>query len=225
MQNAICKRLLFDTVKFGKLNRARLAEPFVSQIKVGKCIVPIRRRLFFFYPDTGQFQSLTVRTSGDCLRSWFNSNLSNLYYYKLSMKIKHMLLLIAVSTLFLSCSEEKQKDAISDSLSSSLSFNDKLKFLIVYSDEESISDAKRQVARTIGCTKASISRVLNGEMRPSPLMQNEIDNVFRASLKKKSLKSLDKTLNFLERNFMFWHTPDTVDVYLTTINPLYEEIP
>lgn len=69
LQNAICKRLLFDTVKSGKLNRARLVEPFVSQIKVGECIVPIRRRLPSFYPDTGQFQSLTVWTIGDCLRS------------------------------------------------------------------------------------------------------------------------------------------------------------
>ncbi len=57
-------------MKSGKLNRAHLGEPFVSQIKVGKCIVPIRRRLSFFYPDTGQFQSLTVRTIGDCLRSF-----------------------------------------------------------------------------------------------------------------------------------------------------------
>lgn len=44
LQIAICKRLLFDTVKSGKLNHARLDEPFVSQIKVGKCIVPIWRR-------------------------------------------------------------------------------------------------------------------------------------------------------------------------------------
>lgn len=66
---------------------------------------------------------------------------------------------------------------------------------------------------------------MNGEMLPTPLMQNEIDNVFRAALKKQGLKSLDKTLNFWERNIFFWHTPDTIDVYLTTINPLYEEIP
>lgn len=141
------------------------------------------------------------------------------------VKIKYILSLYAISVLLLSCSDEMQKDAVSDSLSSSLSFNDKLKYLIVYSDEESLPDATREVSRTIGCTKSSINRVLSGEMRPTPLMQNEIDNVFRASLKKKSLKSLDKTLNFWERNIAFWHTPDTVDVYLTTINPLYEEIP
>lgn len=68
LQNAICLRLLFDTVKSGKFNRSRYSESFVSQIKVGKCIVPIRRRLSFFYPDTRQFQSPTVRTNGDCLR-------------------------------------------------------------------------------------------------------------------------------------------------------------
>lgn len=71
LQNAICLRLLFDTVKSGKFNRARYSESFVSQIKVGKCIVPIRRRLSFFYPDTRQFQSPTVRTNGDCLRFLF----------------------------------------------------------------------------------------------------------------------------------------------------------
>ena len=81
------------------------------------------------------------------------------------------------------------------------------------------------MARAIGCTKSSVNRVLKGEVQPSPLMQNEVDNVFRASLRKESLKSLDKTLNFWERNIAFWHSPDTIDVYITTINPLYEEMP
>lgn len=141
------------------------------------------------------------------------------------MKIKHLLILFTFPIIFLSCSDDKEKDTLSESLSSSLSFNEKIKFLIVYSDEESIPDATRQIARTIGCTKSSINRVMNGETRPSPVMQNEIDNIFRAALKKKNLKSLDKTLNSWQRNFAFWHTADTVDVYLTTINPIYEEIP
>ena len=141
------------------------------------------------------------------------------------MKTLQTLLVIAISMLLLSCSDEKQKDVISDSLSSNLSYNEKLKFLIIYSDENTIEDATRQVARTIGCTKASINRILNGEMLPSALMQNEINNVFREILKKRSLKSLDKTLNFWERNIAFWHTPDTTDLYITTINPLYEEMP
>lgn len=142
------------------------------------------------------------------------------------MKKKNILILLILSSIFLSCSDRlKEKGSISDSLSASLSFNDKLNFLIVYSDEKSIPDATRQVARAIGCTKSSINRVQNGEMLPSKLMQNEVDNVFRESLKKKSLKSLDKTLNFWERNIFFWHSPDTTDIYLTTINPLYEEIP
>lgn len=125
----------------------------------------------------------------------------------------------------MSCSDGKQKDSISESLSNNVSLNEKLKFLIIYSDEKDIPNATRQVARTIGCTKSSINRVLDGEMLPSPLMQNEVDNVFRAALKKKSLKSLDKTLNFWQRNFAFWHSPDTTDIYTSTINPLYEEIP
>ncbi len=74
---------MFDTVKSGKLNRAHFAEPYVSQIKVGKCIVPIRRRLSFFYPDTGQFQSLTVRTIGDCLRFFLTSYIMKQYFYLL----------------------------------------------------------------------------------------------------------------------------------------------
>lgn len=141
------------------------------------------------------------------------------------MRKKHILILFTFCMLLLSCSDDTQKNALSDSLSSSLSFNEKLKFLIIYSDEGSIPDATRQVARTIGCTKSSISRILNGEMYPTPLMQNEVNNIFMASLKKNSLKSLDKTLNFWERNIAFWHSPDTTDIYLNTINPLYEEIP
>lgn len=81
LQNAICLRLLFDTVKSGKFNRARYSESFVSQIKVGKCIVPIRRRLSFFYPDTRQFQSPTVRTNGDCLRFLLPISLMKQHYY------------------------------------------------------------------------------------------------------------------------------------------------
>lgn len=142
------------------------------------------------------------------------------------MKSKHIVLLLLLSAIFLSCGDKKKDKAdISDSLSRSLSFNDKLNFLIIYSEEKSLPDAIRQVARTIGCTKSSIIRVQSGEMLPSQLMQNEVDNVFRDALRKKSLKSLDKTLNFWERNLFFWHSPDTTDVYLTTINPLYEEIP
>lgn len=141
------------------------------------------------------------------------------------MSKKNLLLIFSLSMILLSCSDSKEKVAISDSLSSSLSFNEKLKFLIIYSDEQSISDATRQVARTIGCTKSSISRVLNGETQPSPLMQIEVDNIFRAVLKKDDLKSLDKTLNFWQRNIMFWYSPDTTDIYLNTINPLYEDIP
>lgn len=140
-------------------------------------------------------------------------------------KIHRLLILFSISFLFLSCSDGKEKDAIFDSISSCLSCNEKLKFLIVYSDESSLQDATRQVARAIGCTKSSVNRVLKGEVQPSPLMQNEVDNVFRASLRKESLKSLDKTLNFWERNIAFWHSPDTIDVYITTINPLYEEMP
>lgn len=127
--------------------------------------------------------------------------------------------------LLTSCSDGTQKDSISESLTNNLSLNEKLKFLIIYSEEESLLDAKRQVARTIGCTQSSINRILNGEMLPSPLMQNEVDNVFRAVLHKNSLRSLDKSLNFWQRNIAFWHSPDTTDIYLTTINPLYEEIP
>ena len=141
------------------------------------------------------------------------------------MNKTNLLLICCISMLLLSCSDGSEKKSISDSLSNSLSFNEKLRFLIVYSDETSIPSATRQVARTLGCTKSSISRVLNGEMQPTPLMQMEVDNAFRAALKKKSLKKLDRTLNFWQRNIAFWYNPDTTDIYLNTINPLYEEIP
>lgn len=139
--------------------------------------------------------------------------------------MKKLMILFSFCMIFFSCSEDKQKDNISESLSSNLSLNEKIKFLIIYSDEKDLFDAERQVARTIGCTKSSINRILNGEMQPTPLMQVEVENVFRGALKKKSLKSMDKSLNFWKRYIAFWHTPDTTDVYLNTINPLYEEIP
>lgn len=124
-----------------------------------------------------------------------------------------------------SCHEDTSKNDVLESLSTNISYKEKIQFLLVHSNESSLPDATRQVSRTIGCTKSTLDRVLSGEMYPTPLMQNEIDNVFRASLKNKSLKSLDKTLNFWQRNVAFWHTPDTTDLYSGTINPLYEEIP
>lgn len=141
------------------------------------------------------------------------------------MKIINEMLIVFLALFTLSCSNMKEKEGLRDSLSCNLGLKDKLTYLIIYSEESHTSDATRQVARCIGCTKSTIDRILNGEMQPTPLMQNEVDIVFRSALKKKNLKDLDKSLNFWQRNIAFWYSPDTIDNYSHTINPLFEEIP
>lgn len=141
------------------------------------------------------------------------------------MKRITSIFIIFISLLILSCSNKKDKETLSEALSYNLSLNDKLTYLIIYSDKSDTQDATRQVARCIGCTKSTINRILNGEMQPTPLMQNEVDIVFRYALKKKNLKQIDKSLNFWQRNVAFWYSPDTTDNYSRTINPLFEEIP
>ena len=141
------------------------------------------------------------------------------------MRLLMISFIVVSGILFTSCNNNHEKDAICNSLTSNLNINEKLRLLILYSDEADIQNATRQVARTIGCTKSSVLRIIDGETLPSMLMQTEVDNVFRETLRKKSLKSLDKTLTFWDRNILLWHKPDTTDLYTTTINPLYEVIP
>ena len=142
------------------------------------------------------------------------------------MKLVLYFLITSSFIILCACNSASQEiDEIKTSLVSSTSTIDKINFLIIYSGDNDIDNAKRKVARSIGCTKSSINRVLNSEVIPSPLMQSELNNVYFGALNNKSLKSMDKTLNFWHKYLIFWHTPDTTDIYTATVNPLFEEIP